>query len=460
MSLRVQLLLLQVAIVLVLVCTTGVVASTIQEHQLREAYLDRMTGVAQSVAGLPAVVEAFDDADPAATIQPIAELIRRASDVTYVVVAGPDGTRYSHPDPDRIGERVSTDPSPALAGQVWTGTQTGTLGESWRVKVPVYGPTADDASPAAVVGVASVGILESELRRDWMSGLAQLFLALAGATVVGVLCAAWVAHLVRQRFFRLEPAQVRALMHDLDGARGLTAALRAQSHEFANKLHVISGLLELGRTDDAVRFIERAAHAEPGAAPPVPEAVRAPEVVALLRVKARIAAEHDIGFEVDAGSRVAPPGPQGAARHEDLLTVLGNLVDNAAEAVGPGGHVHLLVDDGGEPARTDGRAGTLRVVVDDDGPGIPRASRRAVLEDGFSTKQPTPERGSRGVGLALVRRAAERHGGGVRVSTSPLGGARVAVTLPGAALAAPTAPVVVPAAPGAAQPVRTGGGHP
>ncbi len=110
MSLRMQLLLLQVTIVLATVVGTGLVAALLQEQQLRESYEDRMVAVAQSVASLPVIIEAFDDRTPSRTIQPIAEVIREASDVTYVVVANDEGIRYSHPDPERIGERVSTDP--------------------------------------------------------------------------------------------------------------------------------------------------------------------------------------------------------------------------------------------------------------------------------------------------------------------------------------------------------------
>src|SRR5687768_4004209 len=111
MSLRVQLLLLQALIVCAVVLVTGVVAASLFERQVRDAYLDRMIGVAQSVAQLPAIRDAYDDENPSAVIQPIAEVIRQASNVTYVVVTDADGIRYSHPDPDRIGEQVSTDPS-------------------------------------------------------------------------------------------------------------------------------------------------------------------------------------------------------------------------------------------------------------------------------------------------------------------------------------------------------------
>jgi two-component system, CitB family, sensor kinase len=358
MSLRMQLLLLQVAIVLITVIGTGVVASWLQEQQLRDAYRDRMIGVAQSVARLPAIIEAFDSADPSATIQPIAEVVRKASNVTYVVVTNEKGIRYSHPDPSRIGEEVSTDPGPALSGKMYVGTQTGTLGESWRVKLPIY-----DADHT-VMGVVSVGILESDLKSDYLGNSSLLFITIGVAAILGVIGAAGVSSVIRRRIYGLEPDEIaglletreamlhgvreglvavddqgrialindagtrllgldpqrdivgaqaadildpelirmvaeesaeqrlvlsgervllvrrdsatigdraigamlilrdntelHALLRDLDGAQDLADGLRSQAHGFANKLHVISGLLELGHVTEAVAFIERA----------------------------------------------------------------------------------------------------------------------------------------------------------------------------------------------------------
>lgn len=206
MTLRVQLLLLQALIVFLVTLATGVVAGAFQEYALREAYKDRMQAVAQSIAQLPTILEAFDDADPSAEIQPVAEVIRKASDLAYVVVANDDGIRYSHPNPDRIGERVSTDPSVPLAGQVYVGTQTGTLGPSWRVKVPIR-----DAD-GSVMGTASVGILESELNAEFLSNLTGLIAAMLAAAVAGVFGSAWVTSVIRRRIYRLEPHQIAALV--------------------------------------------------------------------------------------------------------------------------------------------------------------------------------------------------------------------------------------------------------
>lgn len=210
MSLRLQLLLLQALIDCLVVLATGIVAATLSERQMREAYLDRMIGVALSVAGLPAIKDAFDDVDPAAVIQPIAEVIREASNVTYVVVTDVHGFRFSHTEPLRIGEMVSTDHSIPLAGDVFVGTQTGTLGESWRIKVPVGGP--DDA----VIGTVSVGILESSLREEFVGGLWGLVLALVAAALIGIFGAAAVTAFIRRRIYRLEPTEIASLVGSRD----------------------------------------------------------------------------------------------------------------------------------------------------------------------------------------------------------------------------------------------------
>ncbi|MBN9197837.1 MAG: sensor histidine kinase [Microbacterium ginsengisoli] len=206
MSLRLQLLLLQAAIVCVVTVATGAVAISVQELAIRDAHRERMVGVAQSIARLPSIHDALDSPNPSAKIQPIAEVLRESSQLAYVVVTDAAGIRLSHPNPERIGEKVSTDPSVPLSGEVYVGTQTGTLGESWRVKVPIF----DDAQ--RVIGTVSVGMLESALAADVQIWLPWLLVAVAGSTLVGVFGAAGVTALVRRRIFRLEPQQIAELV--------------------------------------------------------------------------------------------------------------------------------------------------------------------------------------------------------------------------------------------------------
>lgn len=208
MTLRVQLILLQALIVAVVTLIAGVTAGVIQAHTVRDAYEDRMLAVAQSIASMPMIRAAFDHPDPSATIQPLAEAIRRASDLTYVVVANADGIRYSHPNASRIGERVSTDPSVPLSGRIFMGTETGTLGPSWRVKVPIF---ADDSQ---VIGTVSVGILESEGDGEFAAYLSWIIAAMLAAALLGVFGSAWVTAVIRRRIHRLEPHEITALVRN------------------------------------------------------------------------------------------------------------------------------------------------------------------------------------------------------------------------------------------------------
>lgn len=207
MTLRVQLLLLQAAIVCLVTLIAGITAGIVQEHTIRDAYEDRMMAVSKSIATMPAILSAFDDARPSATIQPLAETIRKASDLTYVVVANANGIRYSHPNPARIGERVSTDPSIPLSGRIYTGTETGTLGTTWRVKVPIF-------QDGDVIGTASVGILESQGRNEFFGNLAWIIGAMLVAVILGVFGSAWIAALIRRRIQGLEPDEISALVRN------------------------------------------------------------------------------------------------------------------------------------------------------------------------------------------------------------------------------------------------------
>jgi sensor histidine kinase regulating citrate/malate metabolism len=269
-----------------------------------------------------------------------------------------------------------------------------------------------------VIGTASVGILESELRADLNDDRGWLLGALAAATVVGALCAAWVTRLVRRRIYLLEPDDIATLLE----GRGLTDALRSQSHEFANTVHVISGLLELGRTEEAVAFIERSGYGGLLTASAVAPGVRSPEVAALLLVKAITTRELGATLDVAEDSALdAPATPDASSLHTDALVVLGNLIDNAVDAARPEGRVRVLL-------RVEGPH--LLLQVDDDGPGIPAQLHHQVFKAGFSTKVPGDREHSRGIGLALVRRVVDRWDGEVVIGTGDLGGARVRVELP------------------------------
>ncbi|WP_436740421.1 ATP-binding protein [Streptomyces sp. BBFR102] len=211
--------------------------------------------------------------------------------------------------------------------------------------------------------------------------------------------------------------ELQALTGELDSERGFCEALRSQAHEAANRLHTVVSLIELGRADEAVEFATAELELAQTLTDQVVQAVGEPVLAALLLGKTAQANERGIELSVHEDSRlddgVLPP--ELPAR--DLVTVLGNLVDNAMEAVSgtPGARVTVTAR-----AESDG----LLLRVADNGPGV--GGGEEVFRRGWSTK----EGGGRGLGLALVRQTAERHGGTVTVGEAPGGGAAFRVRIP------------------------------
>ena len=217
--------------------------------------------------------------------------------------------------------------------------------------------------------------------------------------------------------------ELEALLRQLDSVEGLTTALRAQEHEFSNRLHVLSVLLELGEVEEATRYSQQLWQETSLASEEVRSRIGATVVAALLLAKTTIAAERDVLVRLDPASRLE------ASDVEDLpvVTVLGNLIDNAVDAVADDARSVGSHPRGEVTVALAVEGGILHITVTDTGPGIPAQGLEEVFVDGFSTK---PPRGAmrRGVGLALVHRLVTRVGGTITAS-SP-GGARFDVSLP------------------------------
>ncbi|MDX2394470.1 ATP-binding protein [Streptomyces sp. DK15] len=212
--------------------------------------------------------------------------------------------------------------------------------------------------------------------------------------------------------------ELEHLGRELDSTKGLIDALRAQDHEHANRLHTLLGLLELGLHEEAVEFVTEVVGVHRTTAEQVTERVHDPLLAALLVGKATVAAERGVPL------RLAPTAllPDRLVDPGGLVTILGNLVDNALDAAAGSAAPLVEID-----IRADGRTAVLR--VRDSGPGVPAGHREEVFTEGWSTKQPRAHR-ERGLGLALVRRLAERQGGSARAGEAADGGAEFSVVLP------------------------------
>ncbi|MFF9110909.1 ATP-binding protein [Streptomyces sp. NPDC014805] len=242
--------------------------------------------------------------------------------------------------------------------------------------------------------------------------------------------------------------ELEQLGRELDSTRGLIDALRAQDHEHANRMHTLLGLLELEMYDDAVEFVGEVVGDHRVTSEQVTEKIQDPLLAALLVGKATVAAERGVALWISDSTWL----PDRLVDPRGLVTIVGNLVDNALDAVGGTPHARVEVE-----LRAEDRTAVLR--VRDTGPGIPEEQRELVFTEGWSTKKP-PAHGKRGIGLSLVRRLAERQGGSATVGEAEGGGAQFTVVLP-EALAAPELElepaVAAPAAPGTATATATAG---
>lgn len=193
------------------------------------------------------------------------------------------------------------------------------------------------------------------------------------------------------------------LQRELDVTKHTTDTLRAQGHEFSNRLHTISGLIELGEYEEVVRFVQRVSSAHSELTAEVTSRIRDASLAALLVAKASQASELGVDFRIDPSTTLDRLEDQLSA---DVATVVGNLVDNALDAIsgtaGPWVQVALMQVDG-----------SIRVAVRDSGPGVPGELAEEIFRRGVTTKDGQV---GRGIGLALVHLVCARRDGFVTVS--------------------------------------------
>jgi sensor histidine kinase regulating citrate/malate metabolism len=208
--------------------------------------------------------------------------------------------------------------------------------------------------------------------------------------------------------------EMSSLERELGATRTITNTLRAQAHEFANQLHVISGLLQLEEYDSVIQFVNGATVDRTRLNDEVTSRIQDPALAALLIAKSSLATERGVELQLDPESAL-PRVAEELSR--DVTTVVGNLVDNAFDAVTglAGAAVRVLVADSED---------AVTVTVKDNGPGIPDGSAEEIFQQGFSTKEKaysSKEQGpgdARGFGLAISRVICRRCGGDLTVTNA------------------------------------------
>ena len=202
-------------------------------------------------------------------------------------------------------------------------------------------------------------------------------------------------------------AEYTKLMEELSGARYLVDSMRANNHDFTNKLHVILGLIQMGMYDDASSYIQNITMVQRENISKVMNAVSEPAVAALLIGKIARASELNINFVLREGCYYSTADMN--LPSEMLITVVGNLLDNAFDAMNESTdykkHKELMFGIYSKP-------GAVLITVDDTGSGIKSRDMEHIFENGFSTKGD-----GRGTGLYQVKAIVENFGGKITVES-------------------------------------------
>lgn len=212
--------------------------------------------------------------------------------------------------------------------------------------------------------------------------------------------------------------ELEVMARQLSQVKEYSELLRAQTHEYSNKLHTIAGLIEIGHNKEAIELIGRESAGYQGLIAFLAKAVPHPLLAAFLIGKFNHAQELRIDFQIDPESQMIDVPSE--LNREKLLTILGNLIGNAFEAAKENGQdavVRLSMTDAGHD---------LIFEVEDSGRGVAPDIVARIFERGFTTRGAE----DRGQGLYLVNRALKDLGGQITQDDSELGGARFTVYIP------------------------------
>ncbi|ASQ98424.1 ATP-binding protein [Streptomyces sp. 11-1-2] len=542
-----EMLVLQLAIVVVVLMAVAAVSLAQSEATFNRVEGRRVGALAEQLAAQPLVRSRLVGPSPAEALAPLVYSSRVQSRVTSVTVADGDGRVVSSTNPTVLGDRLPLGKGVG-AGRGWSGTLDWDGSRELVAQVPVLGATGDDLGRhlgTVMIGEASPTVWQ---RLSGASSYLPVYLGVASA--LGVVGSWLLARRVKRQTLGLEPREITGLAEHreamlygiaegvvaldpqhrvtlvndmgrrlldlpedcvgrnlaelgiegrlldvLAGARKETTdpkdevvvrhgrvlvmnrmtvvkdgrplgsvttlrdrtelarlereigsfrstseLLRAQTHEFANQLHTISGLIQIGEQEEVVRYIRALNQRRQSLDMSIGRRVRDTAVAALLMAKASQAAERKVVLRLSDRTALDRLTPEDAA---DVATVVGNLVDNAIDAAtserGDGGRDMAECGDGDEPwveveLRQDNAS--VEIVVRDSGPGVAPGLAQEVFAHGFTTK--AAREGERGIGLALTRLVCERRGGEIAVTNTPQGAmfsARMSVSHPADAVA-------------------------
>jgi len=220
---------------------------------------------------------------------------------------------------------------------------------------------------------------------------------------------------------------ITRLAEELTGARILTDSLRATTHEFSNKLQAILGLIQLGNIEEAQSYLLETQEKNESLLQTLGKNIRNVKLQGLLLGKIHRCQEEGVQLLIDEKSFVMDP-ENSTGDHQCVMTIVGNLVDNALEALTTGNFADSHSEDSEQKTirlLIQESEKNIKIEVADKGPGISHEDAPRIFEKGFSSKGK-----DRGFGLHIVKKCVDSHQGSLKIDTSDREGTMFHITLP------------------------------
>ncbi|MBE3554258.1 MAG: sensor histidine kinase [Thermicanus sp.] len=217
----------------------------------------------------------------------------------------------------------------------------------------------------------------------------------------------------------LDRTEVTQMAEELTGVKEYVEALRVQAHEHKNNLHAIAGLIQLKEYEKALDYLMNVHEVREETSQMLTEKIQIPSLSGLILSKINRGKELGITVRIDPHSHLSSL-PEGLEPH-DLVVIVGNLVENSFDAL-----VKTDKEKKSILIYMEEMEEEVLIVVEDNGPGIPKAIREAVFEKGFTTKDPK----KRGLGLFLVKQIVDQINGKIEIDADSERGTSFTIHLP------------------------------
>ena len=322
------------------------------------------------------------------------KVVQNLSDVDIISIIGLDSIRKYHTHHNLINTKYhGTIPDfKNHQNNYYTESNIGPSGPQLRTYAAVYDSQGDYSGFIMIIRLkTSISAITTHI-------LILFLIVTLSAIIIEIAISGFFSRKIKKEFL--------AFTEDFEGTKFLVDSMRANNHDFTNKLHVILGLIQIGQYDKAVSYIQNISIIQRETISKVMNSIENPSFAALIVGKISRSSECNVKFILNEGSRLK--NEDISIPSEALVTITGNLIDNALDSMNKDTSKN-------EKELSLGiytRPGELLIIVKDTGTGIPEEIKEKIFENGFSTKGQ-----GRGIGLYHTKQLVSSLGGTITVES-------------------------------------------